>query len=47
VSRSTATEIVDVDFSGLLAAHRAGGAPATITVAQPKSQFGLVGRRRR
>lgn len=35
-------ELVDVDFSGLLAAHRAGGAGATITVAQPKSQFGLV-----
>jgi NDP-sugar pyrophosphorylase family protein len=35
-------ELVDVDFSGLLAAHRAGGALATITVAQPKSQFGLV-----
>jgi NDP-sugar pyrophosphorylase family protein len=35
-------ELVDVDFGGLLAAHRAGGALATITVAQPKSQFGLV-----
>ena len=35
-------ELVDVDFAGLLAAHRAGGALATITVAQPKSQFGLV-----
>ncbi|HST13404.1 MAG TPA: nucleotidyltransferase family protein [Gaiellaceae bacterium] len=35
-------ELVDVDFGGLLAAHRAGGALATIAVAQPKSQFGLV-----
>jgi NDP-sugar pyrophosphorylase family protein len=35
-------ELVDVDFVGLLQAHRAGGALATITVAQPKSQFGLV-----
>jgi NDP-sugar pyrophosphorylase family protein len=35
-------ELVDVDFAGLLAAHRAGGAVATITVAQPRSQFGLV-----
>jgi NDP-sugar pyrophosphorylase family protein len=35
-------ELVDVDFAGLLAAHRAHDALATITVAQPKSQFGLV-----
>jgi NDP-sugar pyrophosphorylase family protein len=35
-------ELLDVDFPGLLDAHRAGGALATITVAQPKSQFGLV-----
>jgi NDP-sugar pyrophosphorylase family protein len=35
-------ELVDVDFDGLLEAHRASGALATITVAQPKSQFGLV-----
>ena len=35
-------ELVDVDFVALLAAHRAGGALATIAVAQPKSQFGLV-----
>ncbi len=35
-------ELVDVDLSRLLEAHRAGGALATITVAQPKSQFGLV-----
>jgi NDP-sugar pyrophosphorylase family protein len=35
-------ELVDVDFAGLLAAHRATGAAATIAVAQPKSQFGLV-----
>jgi NDP-sugar pyrophosphorylase family protein len=35
-------ELVDVDFAGLLDAHRKGGALATITVARPKSQFGLV-----
>ena len=35
-------ELVDVDFAGLLAVHRSTGALATITVAQPKSQFGLV-----
>ena len=35
-------ELVDVDFAALLSAHRAGGASATITVARPKSQFGLV-----
>jgi NDP-sugar pyrophosphorylase family protein len=35
-------ELVDVDFAALLARHRATGALATITVAQPKSQFGLV-----
>jgi NDP-sugar pyrophosphorylase family protein len=35
-------ELVDVDFTGLLESHRVGGALATITVAQPKSQFGLV-----
>jgi NDP-sugar pyrophosphorylase family protein len=35
-------ELVDVDLAGLLDAHRAGGALATITVARPKSQFGLV-----
>jgi NDP-sugar pyrophosphorylase family protein len=35
-------ELVDVDFAALLDAHRAGGALATITVAQPRSQFGLV-----
>jgi NDP-sugar pyrophosphorylase family protein len=35
-------ELVDVDFGALLAAHRATGAAATITVARPKSQFGLV-----
>ena len=35
-------ELVDVNFAGLLAAHWAGGALATITVAQPRSQFGLV-----
>jgi NDP-sugar pyrophosphorylase family protein len=35
-------ELVDVDFAGLLEAHRGSGALATIAVAQPKSQFGLV-----
>jgi NDP-sugar pyrophosphorylase family protein len=35
-------ELVDIDFGALLAAHRRGGALATIAVAQPKSQFGLV-----
>ena len=35
-------ELVDVDYDGLLAAHRSAGALATITVAQPQSQFGLV-----
>jgi NDP-sugar pyrophosphorylase family protein len=35
-------ELVDVDFAGLLEAHRARGALATIAVVQPKSQFGLV-----
>jgi NDP-sugar pyrophosphorylase family protein len=35
-------ELVDVDFTALLAKHRASGGLATLTVAQPKSQFGLV-----
>jgi NDP-sugar pyrophosphorylase family protein len=35
-------ELVDVDFTALLEAHRAGGGLATIAVARPKSQFGLV-----
>lgn len=35
-------ELVDVDYAALLDAHRAHGALATITVARPKSQFGLV-----
>ena len=35
-------ELVDADFSGLLERHRATGAAATITVAQPASQFGQV-----
>ncbi len=35
-------ELVAVDFERLLAVHRASGALATITVARPKSQFGLV-----
>ena len=35
-------ELVDVDFTALLARHRTAGAAATITVARPKSQFGVV-----
>jgi NDP-sugar pyrophosphorylase family protein len=35
-------ELVDVDFETLLARHRATGAAATVTVAQPPSQFGQV-----
>ena len=35
-------ELVAVDFAALLAKHRESGAVATITIAQPKSQFGLV-----
>ncbi len=35
-------ELVAVDFRALLAKHQAAGGVATITVAQPKSQFGLV-----
>jgi NDP-sugar pyrophosphorylase family protein len=34
--------LVDVDFAALLARHREAGGLATLTVAQPKSQFGLV-----
>ena len=35
-------ELVDVDFGALLARHEAADGLATITVARPKSQFGLV-----
>jgi NDP-sugar pyrophosphorylase family protein len=35
-------ELVDVDFAALVARHREAGGLATLTVAQPKSQFGLV-----
>lgn len=35
-------ELVDVDFAALLERHRATGAGATVTVAQPPSQFGQV-----
>jgi NDP-sugar pyrophosphorylase family protein len=35
-------ELVAVDFGGLLDTHRRSDALATITVARPKSQFGLV-----
>lgn len=35
-------ELVDVDFGALLSRHRLTGAAATIAVARPKSQFGMV-----
>jgi NDP-sugar pyrophosphorylase family protein len=35
-------ELVDVDFAALLERHRATGALATVTVARPKSPFGVV-----
>ena len=35
-------ELLDVDFGALLAKHRAADALATIAVAQPRSQFGVV-----
>ena len=35
-------ELVDVDFAALLERHRTTGAAATLTVAQPPSQFGQV-----
>ena len=35
-------ELVDVDFGALLDRHRSSGAAATLTVAQPPSQFGQV-----
>jgi NDP-sugar pyrophosphorylase family protein len=35
-------ELVDVDYAGLLARHQSRTALATIAVARPKSQFGLV-----
>ena len=35
-------ELVAVDFEALLERHRATGAAATVTVAQPASQFGRV-----
>ena len=35
-------ELLDIDFGSLLDTHRANGAAATITVAQPKSPFGVV-----
>jgi NDP-sugar pyrophosphorylase family protein len=35
-------ELVDVDFLTLLERHRSTGAAATVTVAQPPSQFGQV-----
>jgi NDP-sugar pyrophosphorylase family protein len=35
-------ELVDVDFGGLLERPRSTGAAATVTVAQPPSQFGQV-----
>jgi NDP-sugar pyrophosphorylase family protein len=35
-------ELVDVDFAALLARHRQAGGAATVTVARPKSPFGVV-----
>ena len=35
-------ELVAVDFAGLLERHREAGGAATITVAQPRSPFGVV-----
>jgi len=35
-------ELVDVDFGALLARHRESNAVATVAVARPKSQFGMV-----
>ena len=35
-------ELVDVAFGALLERHRSTGAAATVTVAQPPSQFGQV-----
>jgi NDP-sugar pyrophosphorylase family protein len=35
-------ELLDVDFAALLEQHRSSGAAATITVAQPRSPFGVV-----
>jgi len=35
-------ELLDVDFATLLEQHRSSGAAATITVAQPRSPFGVV-----
>jgi NDP-sugar pyrophosphorylase family protein len=35
-------ELVDVDFAALLERHRSQGAVATVSVARPKSPFGVV-----
>jgi NDP-sugar pyrophosphorylase family protein len=35
-------ELLDVDFAALLEHHRSTGSTATITVAQPRSPFGVV-----
>ena len=35
-------ELIDVDFGALVARHELGDATATITVARPKSPFGVV-----
>jgi NDP-sugar pyrophosphorylase family protein len=35
-------ELVDVDFAALLARHEEAGGAATVTVARPKSPFGVV-----
>jgi NDP-sugar pyrophosphorylase family protein len=35
-------ELVDVDFTALLARHRGAGGAATVAIARPKSPFGVV-----
>jgi NDP-sugar pyrophosphorylase family protein len=35
-------ELLDIDFPSLLQSHRTNGAAATITVARPRSPFGVV-----
>jgi NDP-sugar pyrophosphorylase family protein len=35
-------ELLDLDVGALLSCHAASGAPATIAVARPRSQFGVV-----
>jgi NDP-sugar pyrophosphorylase family protein len=35
-------ELVDVDFTALLARHRGAGGAATVAIARPKSPFGVI-----